>query len=132
MLFGVLTGCAMGTKLTGWFLPIPFLAWVILYRDRRGLVALVIGTLLGLCLLVILIPPWWHNPVLGLDRFFRSNLSRATTTPLKTLFLGTIYETPTGSLPWYNTVVWTVLVTPVGFLTLGVPGCRPGTPAPSR
>ena len=81
---------------------------------------------------MVLIPPWWHNPVLGLDRFFQSNLSRATTTPLKTLFLGTIYETPTGSLPWYNTVVWTVLVTPVGFLTLGVAGRRPGTPAPSR
>ena len=43
-LFGLLTGCAMGTKLTGWFLPIPFLAWVMLYRDRRGLLALVIGT----------------------------------------------------------------------------------------
>ena len=125
-LFGVLTGCAMGTKLTGWFVPIPFLAWVILYRDRRGVVALVIGMLLALCLLVVLIPPWWHNPVLGLDRFFQSNLSRATTTPLKTLFLGTIYETPTGSLPWYNTLVWTVLVTPVGFLAAGVLGCCAG------
>jgi hypothetical protein len=122
MLFGVLTGCAMGTKLTGWLLPIPFLAWAILYRDRRGLVALFIGCFLALSLLVLLIPPWWHNPVIGLDRFFQSNLSRATTTPLKTLFLGTIYETPTGSLPWYNTVVWTTLVTPVGFLSIGLLG----------
>jgi 4-amino-4-deoxy-L-arabinose transferase-like glycosyltransferase len=118
VLFGVLTGCAMGTKLTGWFLPVPFLAWVFLYRDRRGVVALVIGMLLALCLVVCSIPPWWQSPVLGLDRFFQSNFSRATTTPLKTLFLGTIYETPTGSLPWYNTLLWTFLVTPVGFLAL--------------
>jgi 4-amino-4-deoxy-L-arabinose transferase-like glycosyltransferase len=39
-LFGFLAAGAMGTKLTGWFLPLPFLAWVILYRDRRGSIAL--------------------------------------------------------------------------------------------
>ena len=72
--------------------------------------------------MILLTPPWWHNPVAGLDRFFRSNLSRAETMPIKTLFLGTVYETPRGSLPWYNTVVWTLFVTPVGFLTLAAIG----------
>jgi 4-amino-4-deoxy-L-arabinose transferase-like glycosyltransferase len=113
--FGVLIACAMGTKLTGWFLPLPFLLWVIIFRDRRGLLALVVGTLLALVVLVLLIPPWWQNPVAGLEQFFQSNLTRAKTTPLKTLFLGTIYETPTGSLPWYDTALWTLFVTPVGF-----------------
>jgi 4-amino-4-deoxy-L-arabinose transferase-like glycosyltransferase len=122
ILFGVLTGCAMGTKLTGWFLPVPFFAWVLVKRDRRGLVAILVGGFLALSLLVVLNPSWWHKPVFGLDRFFRSNLSRATTTPLKTLFLGTIYETPTGSLPWCNTLVWTILVTPIGFLVLALVG----------
>ena len=93
----------MGTKLTGWFLPLPFLAWAIIYRDRRAMLALVVGVLLAFAVLVVLIPPWWHNPLLGLDQFFQSNLSRAKTTPLSILFLGKIYETPTGSLPWYNT-----------------------------
>src|SRR5262249_49926654 len=37
-LFASLLGCAFGTKLTGWFLPLPFLAWTLLYRDRRGIV----------------------------------------------------------------------------------------------
>jgi hypothetical protein len=37
---------------------------------------------------------------------------------LKTLFLGKVYETPSGSLPWYNTALWTLLVVPVGFLLL--------------
>jgi len=120
--FGVLAACAMGTKLTGWFVPLPLLAWGILYRDRRGIVALVAGMMLAFVVLVALIPPWWRNPVLGLDHFFESNLSRAKTTPLKTLFLGEIYETPTGSLPWYNTVLWTLMITPVGFLVLGSVG----------
>ena len=38
--FGVILGCAAGTKLTGWFLPLPFLGWVVLYRSRQGFVTL--------------------------------------------------------------------------------------------
>jgi 4-amino-4-deoxy-L-arabinose transferase-like glycosyltransferase len=120
--FGIVLGAAMGTKLTGWLLPVPFLIWVAIYRDRRGLRALAAGILLALILLVLLIPTWWHNPLLGFDQFFQSNLTRATTTPLKTLFLGTIYETPTGSLPWFNTALWTLMVTPIGILVLGLIG----------
>jgi hypothetical protein len=41
---------------------------------------------------------------------------------LKTLFLGNVYKTPNGSLPWYNTLVWTLMVTPVGFLVLASAG----------
>jgi 4-amino-4-deoxy-L-arabinose transferase-like glycosyltransferase len=121
-LFGILVACAMGTKLTGWFLPLPLIAWVIFYRDARGWLCLIIGLALAVIFLFTLIPTWWHDPVLGLDRFFRSNLSRAETMRIKTLFLGTIYETPNGSLPWYNTLVWTLMVTPVGFLGLAVVG----------
>jgi hypothetical protein len=119
VLFGILLAGVMGTKLTGWFLPLPMLAWVVWYRDRWGLAALLAGTLLGVGVLILLIPPWWHDPMLGLVRFFQSNLSRAETMRIRTLFLGTVYETPNGSLPWYNTIVWTLMVTPVGFLVLG-------------
>jgi 4-amino-4-deoxy-L-arabinose transferase-like glycosyltransferase len=122
VLWGSLLGCAMGTKFTGWFLPLPFLSWVLICRDRRGAVVLVTGLLLAFAVLLVLTPPWWHAPLSGVDRFFRSNLSRAKTTPLKTLFLGTIYETPNGSLPWYNTLVWTLMVTPLGFLGLASVG----------
>jgi hypothetical protein len=112
----------MGTKLTGWFLPLPFLAWAILFQNRRALITLATGVLLALAFVVAVTPPWWNDPVLGLVRFFESNLSRSTTTPLKTLFLGTVYETPSGSLPWYNTLVWTLMVTPVGYLVLATLG----------
>jgi hypothetical protein len=120
--FGLVVGCAMATKLTGWFLPIPFLVWSILLRDRRALGVVGIGLLLGGAVVLLLNPPWWTGPIAGLSRFFRSNLTRGKTNPISVQFLGTIYETPNQSLPWYNTLAWTVMVTPVGFLVLGLAG----------
>ena len=120
--FGVLAGCAADTKLTGWFLPIPFLVWTALYRSRRALLTLLLGGAVAVAVLYVMNPPWWTGPVAGLTRFFESNLGRAETIRIKTLFLGRVVSTPDGSLPWYNTLVWTVFVTPVGFLALAAIG----------
>ncbi|MGO9601316.1 MAG: ArnT family glycosyltransferase [Isosphaeraceae bacterium] len=120
--FGVIVGCALATKLTGWFLPLPFLAWTIWNRDRRGALTLAVGLPLAVGILVLLNPPWWTDPITGLARFLRSNLTRGETIPIPVQFLGVIYETPRQSLPWYNTLVWTVLVTPIGFLLLAGAG----------
>ncbi|MFO0891007.1 MAG: hypothetical protein U0790_17920 [Isosphaeraceae bacterium] len=120
--FGVILGCALATKLTGWFLPLPFLAWTAWQRDRRAFRVLLVAIPLALAVLLLLNPPWWTEPIAGLVRFFRSNLTRGQTIPIPVLFLGTIYQTPNQSLPWYNTLVWTALVTPVGFLLLAVGG----------
>ena len=49
-------------------------------------------------------PPWWTDPVNGVVRFLESNLSRGKTIPIKVQFLGTVYNTPKESLPWYNTL----------------------------
>ena len=123
VLFGVLLGFAAGTKLTGWFLPIPFMAWTILYRSRLGFRALAVGAVIAPLVLLAIMPPWWTEPLVGLFRFFNSNLSRSETITIPIQFLGTTYVTPTpDSLPWYNTLVWTIFVTPVGFLLLGVLG----------
>ncbi len=122
VVFGILAGCAADTKLTGWFLPLPFLAWTALYRSRRGLLTLLAGGVLALVLLYGLNPPWWTEPIAGVTRFFASNLGRSQSIRIKTLFLGTVVSTPDGSLPWYNTLVWTVFVTPVGFLALALGG----------
>jgi hypothetical protein len=51
-----------------------------------------------------------------------SNLSRGKTIPIAVQFLGIAYNTPVQSLPWYNTLAWTVFVTPVGFLFFGAFG----------
>src|SRR4029077_11680214 len=50
------------------------------------------------------------------------NLTRGKTTFIPVQFLGTVYLTPNESLPWYNTLVWTVLVTPASVLMLGIVG----------
>jgi hypothetical protein len=120
--FGLAVGCALATKLTGWFLPVPFLVWAILVRSRRAFVVLAAGLIVAIAVLYVLCPPWWTEPIGGPARFFRSNLTRGTTIPIPVLFLGTTYQTPGESLPWYNTLAWTVMVTPVAFLLLGVAG----------
>ena len=119
---GVVCGWSADTKLTGWFLPIPLIVWATLYRSRRGWLALVVAGVLALLVLFAFNPCWWPDPINGLARFFRSNLNRDKTVPIKIQFLGQIYNTPRESLPWFNTIVWTVLVTPVGFLVLSVLG----------
>jgi 4-amino-4-deoxy-L-arabinose transferase-like glycosyltransferase len=120
--FGVLAGSAADTKLTGWFLPLPLFAWSLLYRDRRGLMTLAFGAIVAALVLYALNPPWWTAPIAGVERFVRSSLNRGKTIPIPVLFLGRVYNTPNDSLPWYNTLIWTVLVTPVGFLALAVAG----------
>ncbi len=120
--FGLLVSSALATKLTGWFLPLPFVAWAGWTRDRRVWRALLIGLPLACVVLLLLNPPWWTEPITGVVRFFQSNLMRGQTQPIPVQFLGTIYQTPNESLPWYNTLVWTVMATPVGFLLLGMAG----------
>jgi Dolichyl-phosphate-mannose-protein mannosyltransferase len=116
VLFGVVLGCAAATKLTGWFLPLPFLAWSLVYRSRRGFVTFLVGLAVGLVVLFALIPPWWSAPLIGVFRFWNSNTTRSETINIQVQFLGVVYNTPRQSLPWYNTLLWTLFVTPVGFL----------------
>ena len=116
--FGFVCGLAADSKLTGWFLPIPFLGASLLGRDRRGGLTLMVGGVVGVLTLYLLCPPLWGDVVGGLERFFRSNLTRARTIPIPVQFFGRIYNTPAESLPWYNTLAWLVLVTPVGLLAL--------------
>jgi Dolichyl-phosphate-mannose-protein mannosyltransferase len=120
--FGILVGCAAGTKLTGWFLPVPFLVWTALYRDRRGLTALVVGGTVAALTLWATTPPWWTTPISGAITFLQSNLTRADTHPIPVKFLGETYLTPIESLPWYNTLAWTVMATPLGILGLALAG----------
>ena len=88
-------------------------------RPRPGLQTLAIAVPLAVLTLYAIQPPWWFEPVRGPSRFLASNLSRAKTQPLPTLYLGTIYEF---ALPWHNTIVLTAVTTPVIVLSLGLIG----------
>lgn len=125
--FGVLCGWAADTKLTGWFLPIPFLAWACWDRNLRAARVLAVAGVVGVLVLFAFNPCWWNDPLTGVERFFRSNLTRARTIPIPVEFLGQTYATPRQSLPWYNTAAWTILVTPVGFLGLSLIGAGRAT-----
>ncbi len=116
--FGVILGCAAATKLTGWFLPVPFLVWAALYQDRRAFRTILLGLLVAAMVTYALVPPWWTAPIDSVIRFFRSNLTRGRTFPIPVYLFHHTYNTPNESLPWYNTLAWTVLVTPAGFLVL--------------
>ncbi|WP_165220931.1 glycosyltransferase family 39 protein [Aquisphaera insulae] len=120
--FGVVLGCALANKLTGWFIPFPLAAWVAFTRSRRGLRTLLIGVPIALVVVYLLQPAWWVEPIAGPMRFFNSNLTREETIQIPIMFLGRTYLTPSNSLPPYNTIVWTLMVTPVVFLSLALVG----------
>lgn len=120
VVLGLVIGCAAATKLTGWFLPLPMIAWLLVFRDRRALLALLAAAPVALVTIYAFIPPWWHDPVGGFLRFLASNTGRWRTIPIEVMYLGKIYRTPIQSLPPENTIVWTALVTPIGFLGLAV------------
>ena len=70
---------------------------------------------MALAVFVALNPPLWHEPLTGLRTFFDLNLNRAEQGHLNvtTWFLGRMYNLD-HPLPWYNTLVWTVVtITPV-------------------
>lgn len=159
---GVILGWAADTKLTGWFLAMPFLVWASLYASggapartaappgpspqggkepdppptareegvggtsfRAAGRAALVAAPVALLTLYLFNPAWWVDPVGGVERFLRSNLTRGRTIPIQVQFLGHVYNTPIDSLPWYNSLAWTAMATPVGFLALAIAGgCR--------
>jgi hypothetical protein len=149
--FGCCLGLAMATKLTGWLLPIPYIVWTTgrwlldhwgshgqrlkelpkecevdrtetmdaIVSGDRAMRTLLIGGATALLVALVVNVGWWPDPVNGIKRFFASNLTRAQTIPIGIQFLGTRYAF---ALPWYNTLVWTVVAMPVGTLLLGLWG----------
>jgi hypothetical protein len=116
----VVLGLTTATKFTGW------LAWppTILCEAIKGKVAvrrLLIIIPIAVLTFYAVNPPLWHEPLAALNEHFQRSLNRAQTHNISILFLGDIYnvETP---LPWYNTLVWLVFVTPLLTLALGVIG----------
>lgn len=122
IVLGIVLGCAMATKLTGWLLPLPLVAWSLIFDRKRGLKALAIAAPIALVVVTLCIPPWWSDPIGGFVRFVESNRTRAKTIPIAVMYLGKVYNTPSESLPWSNTLVWTLFVTPPEVLAFGLTG----------
>ena len=119
ILAGLVLGAAMATKLSGWFLVFPIALGVPLSKfSRKRIVGFIITSSVAVVSLYFWNPSWWCEPITGPIRFVRSNLNRAATIPIETLYLGKVYKTPSDSLPWSNTIVLSVMATPVVALIL--------------
>lgn len=119
---GVALGLTLAAKFTGWFAVVPFVVWAALYRDRRAALALLIAVPVALGVFVALNPPLWHEPVAGLRTFFELNLGRGNHRGLNitTQFFGRMYDLD-HPLPFYNTLVWTlIVVSPMSLALAGV------------
>jgi hypothetical protein len=101
---------------------VPFIVWASLAANRQIWLVLLISAFVGVLTFYLFNPPFWGDPVRGIARFLASNLSRSETIPLPVLFLGKVIKTPLQSLPWYNTLLWTAVCTPVGILALSITG----------
>lgn len=122
-LFGVALGLCLSAKFTGWLAVVPLACWSALYRDGRAAAALMAGVPIGLAVFVLVNPPLWHEPVAGLSTFWELNLHRGNQQNLNvtTWFFGRMYDMD-HPLPWYNSLVWTLItVTPIVAL-LGIVG----------
>ena len=116
MVWGIALGLTLGAKATGWIAPLPFVAWTLVYLDRRAAKALAMGIPVALVTFWIVNPPLWHEPVRSLWTFFSLNLDRSQFN-ISTQFLGQMYNLDR-PLPWYNTLLWTGVTVPVGVLFL--------------
>jgi 4-amino-4-deoxy-L-arabinose transferase-like glycosyltransferase len=118
--FSLALGLTFSAKFTGWLAPLPFVAWVALYRDARGLRALAVGLPIALAVFVALNPPLWDAPIAGLRAFVDLNLHRGAQARLNisTQFFGRMYNLDF-PLPWYNTLVWTAITVSPMVLLIG-------------
>ena len=114
---GIALGLALGTKFTGWLLPVPLLVWAVL--ERRWLPWLT-TIAVGLLVAWILVPPAWHDPFRAVSDLFAESLARDDSIPIHTLYAGRIYDYAT---PWHQAIVMTLITVPAGILCLGLIGC---------
>ena len=144
---GVLLGLTCATKFTGWFAMFPVISWRAMTGDRQQRSDLWVIVPVALITFYAVNPPLWHTPLAGLAEHFQLNLGRPDMNPFgvrsstqlpevwagrmppplsvrQYLFGSLHYGAIHGYAPWYNTVAWLVLVTPVPTLVLGFIGLR--------
>ena len=116
---GVLAGLTSATKFTGWLAWPPLIAARLFSADRKGRIGVLVIVPVGLLTFLAVNPPLWRHPVDDGLVHVGLNLHRSLNVPIT--FLGTTYDLHR-PLPWYNTLAWLMMVTPVPILLLGAIG----------
>jgi dolichyl-phosphate-mannose-protein mannosyltransferase len=116
---GVLAGLTSAAKFTGWLAWPPMVIARLITRDRRHVLGLLVIVPVGLLTFFVVNPPLWHHPRSEFLVHLHLNLHRNLNVPIT--FFGTRYDQD-HTLPWYNTLAWLFVVTPLPILILGVIG----------
>ena len=112
LIASVALGLALGTKFTGWLLPVPLLVWAVLERRWWPWFVLVPGALL---VWYAVVPSAWHDPLDVVAHLIAESVSRDQTAPMNTFYFGTMYSY---EVPWHQSIVMTAITVPVGILSL--------------
>ncbi len=112
----VVLGLALGTKFTGWLLPVPLLVWAVLERRWWPWLVLVTGALV---VWYAVVPIAWHEPLDVVTRLFDESMNRDRMAPFTTFYFGTAYPY---FVPWHQSIVMTLVTVPVGILSLSLVG----------
>lgn len=118
---GILLGLTTATKFSGWMAWGPVIASQLIQKNVAALQRLLVVVPVALLVFYALNAPLWHDPIGGMRDHFDRNFTRATVPTISAMFLGRLYDLER-SLPWYNTAVWLLLVTPIPTLLLGILG----------
>ncbi|MGI9039092.1 MAG: glycosyltransferase family 39 protein [Gemmatimonadota bacterium] len=115
---GAMLGLAFATKFTGLLLPVPFIAWAVLFgRNRRSITAFVYGLALAMLVAVIVNPAAWHDPIAYQGRLVAESLNREAAVPISTFYFGRIHPFV---VPWHHAIVMTIITLPVATLALAL------------
>ncbi len=109
-------GLAMATKLHAFFIPFPFLVWVLIFRKwgawRWALLSAVLAPLIYLATQPYL---WWET----VDRVRNRFVDYSEKVPISTYYLGEWFP---GNVPWHYPWVLLFATLPVGFLVFALIG----------
>lgn len=126
LIWGVFLGFTLSAKFTGWIAVVPFFFSLFFLnknasrsrvRDFAARFAYFgLGIAVALLVFFVMNPPLWFESIKGFREFFLLNISRKGFN-ISILFFGKMYNLD-HPLPWFNTILWTFITVPSGFLLL--------------
>lgn len=140
---GAMLGLSAATKFTGWLALIPVIGWRAWTKHPRLVRELWLVLPAMMITFYLVNPPLWHHPVSGMIDHVRLNLERPdanlfgsvtvrvppswqgqTRAPVdfRHYFFGSMTDETASYYPWYNTLAWLAIASPLPTLILGCLG----------
>jgi Flp pilus assembly protein TadD len=106
VVFAVVYGLALSTKFTAFIIPLPLVAYVLVYRRfKESTWPVVAAIVTGPLIMIGLNPQWWHNTFERVCLYLGNSLTRSEYLHIPTFYLGKIYGF---NLPWHHSLVYTL------------------------